>query len=91
VAVRSPKALSGENDALIWQLAPFATVEEQEGLPGTSVKSAGSAPVIETVGVTVDPVLFENVKVTGLSPLVLPIDVLAKAWVDGASPPPLNW
>lgn len=76
VAVRAPTAV-GAKVRLIVQLALFASE-----LPHVVVleKSPGFAPVSEIeMLVMVPPVLFVNVKVTGLSELVPPTDVVAKA------------
>src|SRR5277367_5688467 len=73
VAVRAPTAV-GVKARPIVQLAPFVSE-----LPHVVVleKSPGFAPVSEIeMLVTVTPVLFVNVKVTGLSELVPPTDVV---------------
>jgi hypothetical protein len=72
VAVLVPVAV-GVKVTKIWQLALLASVVPHEVV---SVKSPGAAPVKEIVmPITVTPVLFVSVKVTGLSELVLPTAV----------------
>ena len=76
VAVRDPIAV-GVKVTKIWQLALLASVVPQDVV---SVKSPGFAPVKEIVTpVIVTPVLFVSVKVTGLSLLLPPKAVVAKA------------
>ena len=76
VAVRVPVAV-GVKVTKIWQLALLASVAAHEV---DLMKSPALAPVNEiATPVTVTPVLFVSVKVTGLSPLLLPTAVAAKA------------
>jgi hypothetical protein len=75
VAVREPGAV-GVNVTKIRQLALFPSVVPHEVV---SLKSPALAPVKEIVmPVMVTPVLFVNVKVTGLSELVCPESTVAK-------------
>jgi hypothetical protein len=76
VAVRLPAAV-GVKVTKIWQLALLASVVPHEVV---LLKSPALAPVNEiATPVTVTPVLFVSVKVTGLSLLWLPNAVAAKA------------
>jgi hypothetical protein len=76
VAVRGPIAV-GVKVTKIWQLALLASVVTHEVV---SAKSPALAPLKEIVTpVIVTPVLFVSVKVTGLSLLLLPKAVAAKA------------
>ena len=76
VAVRVPVAV-GPKVTKIWQLALLASVVAHEVV---LLKSPAFTPLNEiATPVTVTPVLFVSVKATGLSPLLLPMPVGAKA------------